>query len=321
MKVFGIDISYYQKGINLSKAKNEGVEFVIIRGGFTGSSNKSLSKDSQFETHYKNAKSNGLGVGVYHFSRACSFEEGTKEANFLYEKCLKGKTFEFPIYIDVEDTKYQAKAGKNAVTEAIKGFCETLENKGYYVGIYASSSWFKNYMNLDKLTMYDKWVAQWSKTRPTSIEHGLWQFGGETNKIRTNKVAGVVCDQNYAYKDYPIIMKNACLNGFLSKKEESTPITPTEPKKSLEQVANEVIEGKWGNGEERKTKLTEAGYNYDEVQAKVNEKSRQIIHTVQKGEYLSKIAKKYGVKWTDIAKKNNIKFPYIIKVGQKLIIK
>lgn len=49
--------------------------------------------------------------------------------------------------------------------------------------------------------------------------------------------------------------------------------------------------------------------------------SNSITYTVQKGDYLIKIANKYGVKWTDIAKKNNIKFPYVIKVGQKLKIK
>lgn len=96
------------------------------------------------------------------------------------------------------------------------------------------------------------------------------------------------------------------------------------PTKSIEEVAQEVLDGKWGNGTTRKTKLTKAGYDYNKVQAKVNEllkKPKQVIHTVKKGEYLVKIAKKYNVKWTDIAKKNNIKFPYIIKVGQKLIIK
>lgn len=49
--------------------------------------------------------------------------------------------------------------------------------------------------------------------------------------------------------------------------------------------------------------------------------NQTIKYTVQKGDYLIKIAKKYGVKWTDLAKKNNIKFPYIIKVGQVLEIK
>ena len=43
-----------------------------------------------------------------------------------------------------------------------------------------------------------------------------------------------------------------------------------EPKKSVAEVAKEVYAGKWGNGEERKQKLSAAGYNYDEVQAEVN---------------------------------------------------
>ena len=39
----------------------------------------------------------------------------------------------------------------------------------------------------------------------------------------------------------------------------------------VETLANEVIQGKWGNGQERYDKLTAAGYNYDEVQGLVNE--------------------------------------------------
>jgi len=41
--------------------------------------------------------------------------------------------------------------------------------------------------------------------------------------------------------------------------------------KSTEEIAKEVIAGKWGNGDERKQKLTKAGYDYAAVQAKVNE--------------------------------------------------
>ena len=97
---FGIDISTYQNGINLENAKKEGIEFVIIRGSFTGSENKSFIKDDRFEEHYRNAKKAGLCVGVYHYSRATNYEEGKKEAEFLYNNCLKGKKFEYPIYID-----------------------------------------------------------------------------------------------------------------------------------------------------------------------------------------------------------------------------
>lgn len=42
------------------------------------------------------------------------------------------------------------------------------------------------------------------------------------------------------------------------------------PKKSIEQVAKEVMAGKWGNGEERKKRLTEGGYDYEEVRKMVN---------------------------------------------------
>ena len=44
-----------------------------------------------------------------------------------------------------------------------------------------------------------------------------------------------------------------------------------ETSKSVEELANEVIAGKWGNGQERKDKLTAAGYDYNAVQNKVNE--------------------------------------------------
>jgi len=53
-----------------------------------------------------------------------------------------------------------------------------------------------------------------------------------------------------------------------------TPVAPPAPateKKSVEEIAKEVINGLWGNGEERKQKLTAAGYDYSTVQAKVNE--------------------------------------------------
>ena len=51
----------------------------------------------------------------------------------------------------------------------------------------------------------------------------------------------------------------------------STPTIPSASKTTTEEVAEEVIAGKWGNGEDRKQRLTAAGYNYSLIQAKVNE--------------------------------------------------
>lgn len=94
-------------------------------------------------------------------------------------------------------------------------------------------------------------------------------------------------------------------------------------KKSIEELAYEVIKGLWGNNPERKKRLTDAGYNYSEVQALVNKilsPTGTKCYVVEKGDYLIKIGKKLNKDWKTIAKDNNIKFPYIIYPGQKLII-
>lgn len=339
-KIFGIDISVYQKGISLSKAKSEGVQFAILRAGYTGYGNGvSKAKDTEFETHYKNAKNNGLGVGAYWFSRATTYENGKAEAEYMYNNCLKGKQFEYPIYIDVEDTYYQSKAGKTAITNAIKGFCEYLESKGYYVGVYANSNWFKNYIDASIPSKYDCWVANWGTSNPSTPAHGLWQFGGETNRIRTNKIAGMVCDQNYAYKDYPTIMKNTGLNGFSKKitntsKPQKVEIKPTKSQNTNNYTTYTVKKGdtlskianKYGT-----TYQKLATYNGISNPNKINvgqvikiptsSTPKTITYTVKNGDTLSAIAKKYNTTYQKIAKDNNIKDPNKIYVGQKLVIK
>ena len=263
MQKWGIDISKWQKGFDFDKAKAEGVEFIILRGAYSN------SKDSCFDGFYKSCKDKGIPVGVYHYSMAQTVQDAKNEAKLMLS-ILKGKQFEYPIYLDVED-KTQAKLGKSALTSIIKTYCDTLEDAGYYAGIYSTYSYLNSYTNIAELRKYDKWIAQWYTHRSFTIDHGMWQFGGETNYLRSNKVAGVVCDQDYCYKDYPTIMRKSGLNGF--KKTDDTNTSPVEekPLKSVSEVAKEVIDGKWGNGDDRKKKLTAAGYNYDEIQAKVNE--------------------------------------------------
>lgn len=256
MPKFGIDISVWQKGFNFDKAIAEGVEFAILRGAYH------LSKDKCFEDFYAACKARNLPVGVYLYSMAKTVSEAKEEANNLIKNVLKGKRFEYPIYMDVED-KTQRALGKTLLTDIVVAFCETLENAGYYVGIYSSASFIRSYMEEDRLAPYDKWVAQWSKKCTYTGDYGLWQFGGETNLVRSNKIAGVVCDQDYAYKDYPAIIKEAGLNGFGEPETVKT--------KTVEELAQEVINGVWGNGAARKAALIKAGYNYDNVQAKVNE--------------------------------------------------
>lgn len=303
----GLDISSYQKGINFNAIKNVGIEFLILRAGFTSwRTGVNYNKDSCFEDFYNQSKQVGLPVGAYWYSCANTYEKGVAEAKFMYENCLKGKQFEFPIYIDVEEDRYQ-KVGKTYVTSAIKGFCETLEKLGYYVGIYANLNYFNNYINTPGLYMYDKWFAYWKKdlNKPSFPygDYGLWQNSSD------GYVAGQRVDTNIAYKDYPSIIKNAKLNGFTdnnvivneldkySDEELATMVWQGKfgdgegrkqklcnryvtvqnlvnqgigKLKSIDEIAKEVINGKWKNYPERKTLLENAGYNYSEVQKRVN---------------------------------------------------
>ncbi len=97
--------------------------------------------------------------------------------------------------------------------------------------------------------------------------------------------------------------------------------------KDIEAIAKEVIAGKWDNYPKRKELLEKAGYNYREVQKRVNEllkqpiKHKEIVYKVKKGDTLIGIAKKYNTTYQKIAKDNNIKNPNLIQIGQKLIIK
>lgn len=103
--------------------------------------------------------------------------------------------------------------------------------------------------------------------------------------------------------------------------------TPSNPTKSIDELAKEVINGLWGNGDERKQRLTAAGYNYSAVQARVNElvkgssESKAEYYTVKSGDTLSGIAKKYGTTYQKLAQMNGIKNPNIIYAGQKIRVR
>lgn len=211
----GVDISKWQKGIKLRDLKNAGYEFAILRGAYTGyGKERDKNKDICFDEFYNQAKECELPIGVYYYSCANTKQGGIDEANFLYENGLKGRKFEYPIYIDVEDVHWQLDNKKN-VTDAIIGFCETLENKQYFVGVYASLSWFKSRIETSRLEAYTKWVAAWRDEKPyfTWNAFDLWQ---KSNATPFGKYS---IDVDVGYKDFPMIIKRAGLNGYKESSE------------------------------------------------------------------------------------------------------
>lgn len=322
MQKFGIDLSRHNEGINFDTLKNEGVEFAILRAGYTGyGDGVSKAKDNQFEHFYNECKNKGIGVGAYWFSIAKTYDEGVAEANFMYENCLKGKQFDYPIYTDVEDDtggrEWLRRAGKERITDGICGFCDRLEQLGFYVGIYANRDWFNNWINQDRVQKFDKWLATWSSAKPdTYLADRMWQFGGESNYIRSPYLAGQVVDQDYCYYDYPSVIKNAGLNGY------GTPQPQPQPKKSNEEIAQEVLAGLWGNQPERQQNLENAGYDYQAIQNIVN----SIVYgdTLNVGDTVKTIGNgngasdgssnpaRKGMVGTIARIKDGAKFPYLI---------
>lgn len=219
---FGVDLSRFQQGISFDELVREGVEFVILRGAYH------LTKDVEFENFYSQAKARNLPVGVYLYTIATTPQGAREEANFLLNNVLRGKQFELPIYIDIEDQRYYSrpKADNSAV---VKAFCDTLEANDYFAGVYASTYFFATYLDDSLLKAYTHWVAQWSTqlTYPDKSVVGMWQFGGSTNRLRSPILAGVTVDQDYMFKDFPSIIKSYGLNGF--KREDTPVIKPVTP--------------------------------------------------------------------------------------------
>ena len=191
--VKGIDISKYQSNVDYTKLKEQGIKFAIIRCGYGKNESQ---KDELFETHYKGLKDVGIKVGAYLYSYCDNVNNAILEA----ENCLKfiqGKSFELPIFYDLEDKKV-APLGKENITEIAKIFCDKIKKSGYNAGIYANLNWFKNYINVDELTEFNIWLAEWDKPNHTAeFRVDFWQY---TSKGKLDGISGNV-DMNYDLRE------------------------------------------------------------------------------------------------------------------------
>lgn len=259
----GIDVSSWQGNIDFAKVKASGIDFVIIRAGY---GRETRQNDNCFELNYRNAKAAGLDVGAYWYSYADSAEDAVKEAKACME-VIKGKKFEYPIYFDLEEQSQFAK-GRNFCDSVIKAFCGELERNGYLAGLYCSTYYLNNYISNAVAGKYALWVAQYNyRCTYTANKYGIWQYSSEG---RINGISGNV-DMDYCYTDYQNIVKTGGFNGYKKAAKKTTSTATATKKKTVDELAKEVIAGKWAAGDERKQKLTAAGYNYNAVQKRVNE--------------------------------------------------
>ena len=255
LEIAGIDVSTHQKTIDwktVAKTK----KFAIIRAGYGKG-----TIDDYWETNYKGAKAAGMKVGAYWYSYATSVDVAKQEAK-SFVKALEGKKLEWPVYYDIEE---QSIFDNNLQNSIAKAFCDILESHKYFCGIYSSASPLTYNFNSDVKTSYTIWVAHYGVSRPAySGAYGIWQTGyGKVNGVNGD------CDLDIGYTDFEPIIKSIGYNGFGSGTESETKPEGCNGK-TVNEIAKEVIQGKWGNGQDRINKLTAAGCDYDVIQEEVN---------------------------------------------------
>lgn len=269
-----VDISEWQGKVDFDKFQNAmrkgHVDGMIIRTGFG-----MYTEDEQAKRNVQKCNELGIPYGVYHYSYARNLTEAEVEVKGMLASLVKwGAKPNYPIIIDMEDAdgwkKNNWRDGDywKVQSDIVDLFCKEVEKAGYYAMWYASAHWvnkLSQYNNL--LQKYDLWLAHWGVSEP-SYPCGIWQYTAEGDIApgvngHTLGMATERLDLNYVYKDYPSLIGGKTLQ----PKAENMPKLKTPG-----EIVQEILAGLWGNGDIRKTKLTKAGYNYDEIQELVNQK-------------------------------------------------
>ena len=212
----GIDISYCQPKVDWQKVT---ADFCIIQ---IGGGAVRRQKDTMYESHYAGAKSRGIPVGAYWFTWARTVAEAEEEADICIS-LLKGKQFEYPIFLDLEQEAIY-KTGKSNVSAIIRAFLSKVEKAGYWVGLYCNPDVLVHYCEADIPKRYSIWLAQWDVSAPT-YPCGIWQ----PNTAQTAGFPEPV-DQDICYIDYESQIKAKGLNGY------GKPPKPPEPEKKTKYV-------------------------------------------------------------------------------------
>lgn len=353
MSLNGIDISKWQKGIDLSKVK---CDFVIMKA----TEGKSYV-DPCCDDFFQKALKLGKKLGVYHFAN--NSDNTAKEEADWFIKNTKGYIGKAIPVLDWEDNV------KSNVNWALEWLERVEKAYGCKPMIYMSESVVNSY-NWSKVAKanYGLWVAKYRDNEKDynydmskagnkpSVKHwdfyAMWQWTSSGRLDGFN--ANIDCDIFYGDKDtWDKYVGNKVSGNKDEEKEENTieGSTLSLVKKTMEgkfgtgetrknklgkrynevqdminhiaeasanTLANEVIDGKYGNGETRKTVL---GNRYEEVQKIVNnliDGKTTSYYTVKKGDTLSEIAQKYDTTVNELVKKNNIKDKNKIYVGQKI---
>lgn len=209
----GIDVSVHNGTINWAKVKASGIDFAIIRVGWSWYEG-GLDVDKNFKTNITGAIDAGLDVGVYVYAYDKTPEAAAISAEKVIE-AIKPYKITYPIVYDMEETKLcgyttNTKAYNNSIASA---FLNKIEENKYYGMLYTYTSFALSYLDMSSMTNYDFWIADYRSKEKLDTQfkysYGMWQYigtGGTCDGVTGD------CDKDYSYKNYAKIIKNAGLN-------------------------------------------------------------------------------------------------------------
>ena len=268
--LYGIDIAGHQWDMDISKVQ---CDFIIIKA--TGGSG---FINSTFKKHVEQALSLGKLVGAYHFALDGYPNKGAKAEAQHFVNIVKPYLGKIILALD-----WEAKAVKLGPAWAKEWLDEVYRLTGIHPIIYMSHG-LTNQSGWAEVAKYTKlWMAQYKDYVPQkgynsnpwgSKTAGKW---GTDIFIRQYTSSMYIdgwrsrLDANILYgtKEEWLALTKAGATPAPEPTPEPSP-EPTPSGKTYNELAREVLAGKWGNGGARVRHLTEAGYNASEVQRYVN---------------------------------------------------
>lgn len=267
MTLKGIDVSNWQNGLNLYDLD---VDFAIMKA-----TEGLYFVDSCCDNWVQQAKDKGIKWGFYHFANANAPDI---EAQFFVENTLNYFNEGIPV-LDIEDSEINDWGWYADIFTK-----KVYELTGVWPLVYCSAGYLSRFEGYDVSKNCGLWCAGYPEYAADWISDNfpyncypwdfvaIWQFTSNLILIGYDNCL----DGDYAYMDYEAWDKYA--------KSANNANPDKETKKTVEDVAFEVILGEYGNGKHRKQMLEKQGFNYKEVQSYVNE-LYSVAHKVINGTY------------------------------------
>ena len=197
-----IDVSEHNGTVNWDRADLV-TTIAIIRLGYRGyGKTGSLVLDRQYQKNRSECERLGIPFSLYFFPQAITDAEAVAEAEFVEKEAKTMKSFVLPVFLDSELAEPNGNGRADGLdrakrTRMLKITAEHMEKAGIPAGIYASTSWLQNRLDMTQLN-YPVWVAQYANFCTYTGSKILWQY---TSRGKVPGISGY-CDLSKTMDDW-----------------------------------------------------------------------------------------------------------------------